>query len=485
MTRRSGVALAAGLVAAFGTASCYVYEIDGMSLVSPDAIVVGDTASLQLVARDGSMPTGPLVAWATSDSAVATIDELGVVTAHEAGYVHIEARTGDFHLQATLLVVDVGGPFASVGTGAVHACGLAETGQAFCWGWDDTGQLGIDVPPPDRCILPDGSVLRCAKAAIPVQTGVRFSALTTGTHHNCGLSVSGTAWCWGSNDQGQLGDGTGVTRPTPAPVAGGHVYRSIVAGGLVTCGLTVADALMCWGRNAYRSLADDGASSLAAPTPVAPEHDFDFVETSGSHHCGRTTAGSTWCWGSNEYGQLGVAVVDSTCGPGPCSARPSQLTSTPPFVQLALGRDHTCGLAEDGAAWCWGRNTSGQLGDGSRTDRQQPMPVVGGHTFMGLTASLAYTCGVDPTGRMLCWGVDSGRFGTGDGTGVVTALEPLHAAPASSYGSLSRGWGNTCGLDAAGAAWCWGSNFFGQLGNLRNQSRPSTTPTRVVRHPNR
>lgn len=384
MTRRMGTRLAAGLVAAYGAASCSIYEIEGMSLVSPDAIVVGDTASLQVVGRDGSMPTGTLIAWASSDAAVATVDELGVVTGHERGYAQIEARTGDYHLQITLLVVDPAGPFVSVGTGAVHACGLAEDGRAWCWGWDDQRQLGLGGDPPDRCVVL-GVAVRCAKAAVPVRTEVRFSRLTTGYYHTCGLSISGIAWCWGSND----------------------------------------------------------------------------------------------------HGQLGVAAADPTCGPSPCASRPLELTSAPAFVALALGREHTCGLGANGGAWCWGRNQSGQLGDASQADRQEPMPVWGGHAFTHVSTNLSHTCGIDDAGRMLCWGQDSGRFGTGEGTNRITALEPLHAAPDVTFRSISTGSGNTCAMDGSGVAWCWGDNLFGQLGNLRNQTRPSTTPSRVVRHPNR
>jgi alpha-tubulin suppressor-like RCC1 family protein len=479
-----GTRLAAGLVAAYGAASCSIYEIEGMSLVSPDAIVVGDTASLQVVGRDGSMPTGTLIAWASSDAAVATVDELGVVTGHERGYAQIEARTGDYHLQITLLVVDPAGPFVSVGTGAVHACGLAEDGRAWCWGWDDQRQLGLGGDPPDRCVVL-GVAVRCAKAAVPVRTEVRFSRLTTGYYHTCGLSISGIAWCWGSNDHGQLGDGTHETRPVPTPVAGGHIFESIVAGGLATCGLTIDDALTCWGQNAYRSLANEDALSIATPRPVAPEHDFEMIATSGSHHCGRTMTGATWCWGSNDHGQLGVAAADPTCGPSPCASRPLELTSAPAFVALALGREHTCGLGANGGAWCWGRNQSGQLGDASQADRQEPMPVWGGHAFTHVSTNLSHTCGIDDAGRMLCWGQDSGRFGTGEGTNRITALEPLHAAPDVTFRSISTGSGNTCAMDGSGVAWCWGDNLFGQLGNLRNQTRPSTTPSRVVRHPNR
>ena len=483
MTRRSGTWAPAALLATSTIAACSYYDLEGMALKGPDAIVVGDTASLEVVAHDGSMPAGPLVAWASSDSAIATVDELGVVTGIGRGFVHIEARTGDYHLQVTLLVVDAAGPFVSVGTGGIHACGLAEDGRAWCWGHNDRGQLGVATT-PDRCIVGDLPV-PCAKAAIPVQTEVRFSELASGDYHACGLSVSGVAWCWGANEHGQLGDGTREARPTPAPVAGGRVFESIAAGGLATCGITIDDALMCWGQNAYRSLADDGAASIDTPTHVASELAFGFVGTSGTHHCGRATTGATWCWGSNQYGQLGVAATDTACGPSPCATRPQELATAPPFVELALGRDHSCGVAEDGAAWCWGRNTSGQLGDGTQADRREPMPVAGGHAFAALSASGSHTCGVDGTGRLLCWGVDSGQFGTGPGTGPLSSLEPLHAAPGPALRSVSRGSGNTCGVDTTGVAWCWGSNLFGQLGNLRSQSRPTTTPTRVVRHPNR
>jgi alpha-tubulin suppressor-like RCC1 family protein len=183
-----------------------------------------------------------------------------------------------------------------------------------------------------------------------------------------------------------------------------------------------------------------------------------------------------------------VELVDRTCGPDPCTPVPQEILSAPRFVDLALGPDFSCGLAEDGTAWCWGRNDRGQLGDGTRIDRWEPMPVSGGHVFGSLRAGWQHACGVDDAGRLLCWGSDRTGFGNG-GEGPDAAIEvdvPEVGASGLLFASTVVDVSIQCGLDATGGAWCWGANGTAQLGNGTAQRVGRvTTPTRVIRHPTR
>lgn len=459
--------------------ACSSYDYEGMALVSPvDAIVVGDTVSLSVLASDGSMPSGPSVAWASSDTAVATVDEWGVVTGTGPGWVVLEARTADYTLQIQLRVWTTAGPFTSIGAGADHSCGLIEGGAAWCWGSNEDAQLGTpDFP--HFCEILDGVFIRCSLAAIPVVTDTRFSELVVGLYHNCALSA-GAAYCWGSNDVGQLGDGGTESRSTPAPVGGGYVFRSLTAAGRTTCGVSVDDDALCWGSGFFLA---DGApvNSLAVPTPVATGHRFALAATGGGHTCGVTPAGASYCWGTNGYGQLGVATTDSTCGSVPCAREAQEVATAPPFVQLALGRDFSCGLTASGAAHCWGRNDLGQLGDGTRTDRWEVMPVAGGHTFTRLDANESGACGMDGAGLLYCWGYPGAGFGNGERP--VDVDQPTRAATRLAFVAIAVGVGTQCGVSESGVTWCWGSNLMGALGNGRTQRIPVTTPTRVIRHP--
>lgn len=460
--------------------ACSSYDVEGMALMSPvESIVVGDTVSMSVVAHDGSIPSPPSVAWASSDSAIATVDELGVVTGIGPGWVLIEARTGDYALKLAFLVWATAGPFVSLDTGDDHNCAVDEDGRTWCWGSNYYAQLGTGFP-PDRCFFTSDDFFLCAKAAIPVVTDVRFAELAAGVYHSCGISIAGTAHCWGLNDGGQLGDGGTETRRTPTPVTGAHVFKSLTAGGRTTCGTTVEDALLCWGSGFFHV---DGTFTdvLMTPTRVAAEHQFAFAVTSGTHTCGVTPAGATYCWGSNTRGQLGVAGVDSICGSFPCTPEPQQVTSAPAFVDLALGRDFSCGLTAGGVAHCWGGNERGQLGDGTRTDRWEAMPVAGGHQFTTLEAAQDRACGLDAAGLLYCWGRDPSAFGNGGDP--VEVDQPVPGAAGLAFTTISIGLDTQCGVDGSGVTWCWGANNDGALGNGQTQRFGLvTSPVRVVRH---
>jgi len=461
--------------------ACSTYDLEGMAIESPaNLIVVGDMTSLSIVARDGSVPSASAVAWASSDSAIATVDELGVVTGKGPGWVRIEARTADYRLEMLLLVLETAGPFTSIETGVNHSCALAGDGTAWCWGRNTYGQVGTPYS-PDRCYFTKDEFLGCAAGAIPVETDLRFTEIAVGFYHNCGLTSAGTAHCWGLNDQGQLGDGGTDTRPRPVDVTGDQVFKSLTAGGRTTCGITLDDALLCWGDVRHADAAS--AEGLTTPTRVAAEHQFAVATTSGYHTCGVTPAAATYCWGSNTFGQLGVARVDSICGPFQCTPVPQEVVSAPPFTDLALSRAFSCGLTADGAAHCWGGNEHGQLGDGTRTDRWDPLPVIGGHAFARLGADGDRACGVDGEGLVHCWGRDPGGFGNG-GEDEIETDQPTLAAGGLTFSLMAVGFEGFCGVDRSGVAWCWGPNLDGALGNGRTQRFPVVSaPVRVVRHP--
>ena len=463
------------LVVAPFLASCYSIEVDGASILGRSgAMVIGDTMRLSLVTMYGATPER--VAWKSSDQTIATVSEDGVVTATGPGRVHIDARAGDHQLFAVLQVWAPAPPFAVIGSGADHNCGLDDDGRAWCWGSNQFGQLG--AASPDVCVMPGAAVL-CAVGAIPIESKLRFVALAVGHYHGCGLTAEGAAYCWGLNDRGQLGDGSTLLRTGIVRVAGDVVFESLAAGGRSTCGVSVDDTLFCWGQGVFLR---DGtlAEATTTPTEVASEHDFEQVATSGFHTCGRTVIGSTYCWGLNRSGELGVQTVDETCGTAPCAAEPQEVVSAQRFVDLAVAQTFSCGLAAEGVAYCWGKNDRGQLGDGTNADRFEPAPVSGGRTFSKLATGSDRACGVDAESGLLCWGRDGSSFGTGRGADVETS-EPLAAAPGIRFRGISVGLDVTCGLAESGLTWCWGWNRDGAVGSGGIHTNPVTIPLRVVR----
>lgn len=304
---------------------------------------------------------------------------------------------------------------------------------------------------------------------------VRFRELAAGGSQTCGLDLEGRAYCWGFNRHGQAGLGRLTDRepnPFPRPVAGGIRYRALAAGFFHTCGVTAEGAAHCWGNNFYGQLGGGEPTGLwdGIPRPVRIEAPSPFVEVRpmGWVTCGLAVGGDPYCWGRGDRGQLGPATPEGECDPPrgdpvPCARRPLRVRRAPDFITIVLGSQHACGLEEDGTVHCWGRNGSGQLGDGTRTGRSEPGPVAGDIALVALAAAFGHTCGLTEAGTAWCWGANAhGQLG--DGTNVNRSA-PVRAAPGLRFTRLALGGLHTCGLTPEGEAWCWGENNKGQLGD--------------------
>jgi len=245
-----------------------------------------------------------------------------------------------------------------------HTCGLGspET-RAFCWGRNSAGQLGIGSI--DQDAHPDPQ-------AVVIQNGnfpTTWSDISVGLMHTCG--ISGTqVYCWGLNDDGRVGDGTMITRTVPALVAGGLSFTRVTVGILFACGLTTTGSAYCWGQNGSGQLGT-GATGVfqLAPVPVSGGRTFVSITSGGNHTCAVDSDGNAYCWGMNQFGQLGDATTTDR-------VTPTLVAGGLSFESLSVGTLHTCGRTKVlGVVYCWGNNSSGQLGNGSRTDSSIPVRV--------------------------------------------------------------------------------------------------------------
>ena len=365
--------------------------------------------------------------------------------------------------------------FAEVSAGDYHTCAVTTGGAAYCWGHNDVGQLGIgtfdSLPHP----VPE-----------PVAGGRRFVSITTGRGHSCGLTTSGGTYCWGLNDFGELGT-TAATEsctgplpciPVPALVSGGLRFVAVSAGATFTCAATAAGVAYCWGLDDEGELGNGTISVTGqfSPVAVAGAWTLAAIGSGDSHACAVTAAGAAVCWGANERGQLGTGNLVSETVPTP-------VTGGLTFATVSGGTYHSCGVTPAGAAWCWGHNHYGRLGDGSYVNQDQtsPQAVVGGLTFAAVSTGGTHTCGVTTGAAAYCWGAD--RYGQ-LGDGVADTL--VHPAPEAVLGglaltSVSAGVVHSCGLTAAGVAYCWGDNTYGALGDSTTLGR--IAPVRVARQP--
>jgi alpha-tubulin suppressor-like RCC1 family protein len=148
--------------------------------------------------------------------------------------------------------------------------------------------------------------------------GHAFVDLTVGSMHACGIDAAGAAWCWGRNDDGELGLGTrGGSHSLPEAVIGGHAFTRLSAGWVFTCGVDAAGAGLCWGVNQAGQLGRGFAGSAAQPTPdlVVGGHTWESIRAGWRHACGVTPTGETWCWGLGSSGQLGQGSTTGTSVP--------------------------------------------------------------------------------------------------------------------------------------------------------------------------
>ncbi len=363
----------------------------------------------------------------------------------------------------------------TLAAGFLHTCALDTTGKAWCWGSDGSGRLGDGD---------DGQADEYAPVA--VAGGHRFTRLTAGYNHTCGIDDAGAAWCWGGDDFGQVGDGdTNQTTFVYAPVAvaGGHRFTRLAAGDYHTCGIDDAGKAWCWGSDFDGQIGDgdDGQANEFAPVAVsvAAARTFTSIAAGGSHTCGIDTLGKALCWGRNTDGQLGfgddgqAAKYAPVAVAGPGGRR---------FTRLAAGGRHSCGVDTLGRTWCWGADNFGQVGDGGgdQATKFTATLVAGGRTFTRLAAGGSHTCGIDNAYKAWCWGYDIyGEVGDGDGDqGAKSAPVPVAGGHPTTH--LAAGNSHTCSIDTKGAARCWGWDFYGQVGDGAGDQSAKYEPTAVA-----
>jgi alpha-tubulin suppressor-like RCC1 family protein len=340
-----------------------------------------------------------------------------------------------------------------IAAGWNHTCAVTSEGGVMCWGSNADGQLG------------DGSKTTRTKPVSVKNLTVRIVAVTAGWGHTCALSDQGGVKCWGRNKNGELGDGTTQRSSEPVDVSGlGSGIVAIAAGDDHTCAITSQGGVKCWGENSFGQLGDGTTEAQNIPVDVPVLSGGTVAVAAGkAHTCAWTIRGEVMCWGNNEAGQLGDG--SETTSRGTPKVVPGL---TEGIAALASKGNHTCIVTGSGGMQCWGENKYGQLGDG--TTQKQPAPVavtgLGGSVVM-IAAGWNQTCGVLTDGVLKCWGWNFyGQLGEGS---MSNKRQPVAVQRLTGKTlAVSGGGGHTCALLDNGEIFCWGLNESGQLGDQTN-----------------
>jgi alpha-tubulin suppressor-like RCC1 family protein len=224
-----------------------------------------------------------------------------------------------------------------------------------------------------------------------------------------------------------------------------------------TCALTPAGAAYCWGYDVEQAGVDQ---FVLSPTLVVPPAGIAFQSLSVSKvedvTCALATTGAAYCWGDNDHGQLG----DGTTTP---HSLPAPVAGGLTFKSIAVGDAHVCGVTTNGSAYCWGFSSNGAFGDNSVGEHLTPIAGAPGLAFQSVVAGSDFTCALTTTGTVDCWGLgNTGQLG--DGTGHTSRI-PVAVSGGLTFQSIVAGGLGACGLTVAGKAYCWGNDFFGTVGD--------------------
>ncbi len=283
----------------------------------------------------------------------------------------------------------------------------------------------------------------------------RWTMISAGVNHSCGIRHDATLWCWGSNSAGQLGVGDTESRFAPTQVGSEEDWRGVATGHSHSCGVREDLSLWCWGAYTHGQLGIGNVSSpQLEPQQVGESQDWETVGVGWHHSCGITTGGALWCWGRNGTGQLGLGHEDT-------EFEPANITGGS-WAAVAGGADHTCAITIGGALWCWGDNERGQLGQGDNQSSSSPQPVGFEEDWEAIVAGREFSCGIRAGGLLYCWGSNtSGRLGVGGGS---HRDEPTQVGFYSDWVDVSTGSSHGCGVRDNGTLWCWGEGRAGKTG---------------------
>ncbi|HEY0152517.1 MAG TPA: hypothetical protein VGB92_10995 [Longimicrobium sp.] len=334
-----------------------------------------------------------------------SLGELGTGSVDRSLAAHTTARrvTGDVR-------------FSTISTGTGYTCGTTAEAAVYCWGVNQAinaaGPVNEGTPAPTLLagarwsaveaeivgpcgIVPEGGATCGARTGTgytftTIATTPRFESFsryqtfvaaphlgpnaTRAYQHQCAIS-GGSAYCWGDNDLGELGNGTRAGATAPTRIASSLQFTRVGTGAFHSCGLAADGTAWCWGTGTYGALGNGGVAASTTPVQVAGGLRFATLSVGLYHSCAVATDGAAYCWGLNSEGQLGSTSTTRGADGLPYTASPAPVAGGFLWKEVSAGSLHSCGITTDARLRCWGLNSSGQLGDGTTTSSATPVPV--------------------------------------------------------------------------------------------------------------
>lgn len=287
--------------------------------------------------------------------------------------------------------------FIAVAGGSQHSKAIKADGTAWSWG------LGTTIG--------DNQTAANRSSPVSVVGNHSFIAIECGSSFTLALKADGTAWAWGVNTNGNLGDNSTSSRSSPTSVAGGHSFVAISCGGYLSnftsYALKADGTAWAWGANTSGRLGDNTATSRSVPTSVVGNHSFIAIVGGGFHAVALKADGTVWCWGEATFGKLGDNQITAH------RSSPVSVVGNHSFVQISAAAWITSARKENGEFWAWGDKDFGKIGDNQTSaDRSSPVTAVGNHSFIYTTNGAEQSFGIKSNGSLWTWGLGTnGQMG--------------------------------------------------------------------------
>ncbi len=362
--------------------------------------------------------------------------------------------------------------YKQVSAATYHTCAIDLSSQIVCWGRGSEGLLG-------------NGLISDQFTPVPINNPVgvnSWRSVETGFNHTCAIADNDQAYCWGKNDRGQIGDGSMSDEFTPTLItrpAGVNSWRTIKTGFAHACAIADNNQAYCWGGGSFGVLGNGSSSDQNTPTLVTNPtgvSSWKAIRIEYSHACAIADNDQAYCWGRGTSGKLGNGFIFDRNVPT-LVTNPTGITG---WKNIGVGRNHSCAIADNDQAYCWGGGMNGTLGNGSTSDQNTPILVTnpaGISSWKTIQTGAFYTCAIADNNQAYCWGESSyGRLGNGSTSDQSTPVLVTNPTGVNSWKVIRTGFYHTCAIADNNQAYCWGGGEHGRLGNgmFSDQSTPKS-----------